>query len=170
MDKGRIGYINHVKKRNLTFGISGIIAMLAIYMIGLMVTGTNANAATLIAVLMALPAAQMLTRYFSLSSYKSTDEVLAELIDAAGAEAIYELVIVYGKSTYYVEAASVSSRGLEILSEDTKISNRDLASLLRAKGLTLSVFIHQDSNSFISALVPMKDSRNVLDKLKENAL
>lgn len=170
MKKGKIGYIDGVKKRNFRFGITGMAAMFMVYLIGLMVTGTNASYATLAAVLMALPAAQMLTRYLSLRRYKSLDPAFGKAMEARGVQAYYEMVVVYGKKTFYVESAAISPEGLEILTKDKNFSVEDVKGLLRAKGISVNVRQHRDPETYMNCLVGSSDSLGILDRLKENAL
>lgn len=176
MTKGHQGYIDHTKKRNLFFGLTGIVAMFVIYMIGLMVTGSNGSFGTLLAVLVALPSAQMLTRYFSLIKFHSTSkQIVAEMEQLKNVTCLYELVVVQGKEHYFIQAAIITNTRLLILDDMDQVKSDRIQKMLFHKGIQIQVSTY-DTTSEISEQIDdleikvNKTHTDVAQKLVENAL
>ena len=176
MTKGHQGYIHYTKKKNLVFGLTGIGAMFIIYMIGLMISGTNSSFGTLLAVLVALPSAQMLTRYFSLGKYRSTSKLIVEqLSELDQVTALYELVVVQGKVNTFIEAAIITNTRLLILDPLGTIDGKVIQKMLYHKGIQVEVAVFEtvdDLKSNVELLESMhiEEQSAVAEKLLENSL
>lgn len=157
MDKGSVGYIDSVKRKNLSYAILGLSAMLVLYFTGLVIVGSNGSSWTLFSVLIALPAAQFLTRYLSLRGFSSLPETDVLELDHLTPEAIaYELALVIGKKTYYVKIAVITNNQITLYTRDSDITSKIVMDLLRQKGLLSQVQICKDMDSLISTIKPLQ--------------
>ena len=148
MDKGSVGYIDSVKRKNLKYAIIGLSAMVVLYFTGLVVVGSNGSSWTLFSVLIALPAAQFLTRYISLRGFSSLPQTETLELDHLKPEAIaYELALVIGKKTYYVRIAVITENQITLYSTDSDITSKIVMDLLRQKGILNQVQICKDMDS-----------------------
>ncbi len=176
MDKGDRGYIDAVKKKNLKFGLMGIAAMFLIYIIGLMVSGDNSSYATLLAVLLALPAAQMLSRYFSLLHYKSIPRQIEEtLCEVSNATVLYELILVQNKKNHFIDAAVVSNTTIAVLVSEKSFDSKIIGHMLKLKGISREVVVYKDLTSMKARLsdleaVDQLAHKVVREKLLDNSL
>lgn len=176
MIKGCRGYIDATKKKHLIFGLSGIVAMFAIYLIGLMIAGDNRSYGTLLAVLIALPSAQMLARFFSLSQYRSVALDIEEALKGIPeVSVVYELILVQGKKNYLVEAAIITNSRVLVLTTKEPYDAAIIAKMLQHKGLPREVRIFREVSELAAAAATTELKNRtaqdeVCEKLKENAL
>lgn len=176
MEKGSIGYMTYIKRKNLTYALIGMGAMLGLYFTGLIIVGNNGSSWTLIAVLLALPAAQFLTRYISLRHYASLSESDELTVDHLRPETTaYELALVIGKKTYYVEKVVVTAQQITLLSMHSDINPKIVMDFLKTKGVISQVQVYKDITSFNAAIQPLKmldldQTKAIRDILINNAL
>jgi len=157
MDKGSVGYIDSVKRKNLKYAIIGLSAMVVLYFTGLVVVGSNGSSWTLFSVLIALPAAQFLTRYLSLRGFSSLPQTEILELDYLRPEAIaYELALVIGKKTYYVKIAVITNGQITLYSTDSDITSKIVMDLLRQKGILSQVQICKDMDSLRTTIKPLQ--------------
>ncbi len=176
MDKGSVGYIDSVKRKNLSYAIIGLSAMVVLYFTGLIVVGSNGSSWTLFSVLIALPAAQFLTRYISLRGFSSLSQTEILELDHLRSDGIaYELALVIGKKTYYVKIAVITDHQITLYSTDSDITSKIVMDLLRQKGILSQVEICKDMDSLISTLKPLRmmgttEAKAIKETLIGNAL
>lgn len=157
MDKGTVGYIDNVKRKNLSYAIIGLSAMVVLYFTGLVVVGSNGSSWTLFSVLIALPAAQFLTRYISLRGFSSLPQTEILELDHLKSEAIaYELAMVIGKKTYFVEIAVITDGQITLYSRDSDITSKIVMGLLRQKGILAQVQICKELDSLKTTVKPLQ--------------
>ena len=153
MNKGTIGYIDQVKRKNLSYAVIGLSLMAIIYFAGLIIVGDNGSSWTLMAVLLALPAAQFLTRYLSLKGFKSLKSGDILQMDHLAPEAIaYELALVIGKKTYFCPMAVITDNTISLYSQDLDITVKIVKSLLKQKGFQCQVQVYKDLPVFLDAV------------------
>ncbi len=170
MKKGTQGYIDSVKRKNKWAGIGGIGVMLVIYFIGLIIKGNNGNIGTLLAVLMALPSAQMLARYFSLNRYHSLDASILDQKHMDLESSLYEVILVYGKQQYFIEAVCLKDDALYLKVAENPVSSKIMKEFLRNKGYCHEVIYIGNWDEFYSEAQNAQGDAPVLKTLLENAL
>jgi len=153
MIKGQLGYMAATKKKNILYGHAGLIAMMLLYMTGLMFVGNNGSGWTLLAVLIALPSAQFLARYLSLRRFgRVSDELVQILSKLEPNTCLYELALVIGKKTYYIEAAVLEEKALCVYTENKDLKAKDLKDFFLQKGLLVQVNIYSKAEALAEAL------------------
>lgn len=70
-DKGSFGYFDKKKKINLTASVLSFLAVMIIYVTGILIYGNNKSIFTVIAAVSVLPAARILISYIIIAPYKS---------------------------------------------------------------------------------------------------
>lgn len=176
MEKGSIGYMSHVKSKNLKLAVFGLGAMIVLYFTGLILVGSNGSTWTLLAVLLALPAAQFLSRYLSLRHYKSLTPSDYRSMDHLSAQGIaYELALVVEKKTYYLEALVITSQEIVLLSTQSGITPKIVMDLLKLKGVICQVQVCKDFDTFYDKVQALQTSdqdniKTIRDVFINNAL
>lgn len=94
INKGEYGYIDSEKKKKLTLTVLSFIAVLVIFLTGVIIYHTNKSIFAVIAAVSALPAAKLLTIYISMHPYKSGDkEMYEKLKGLAGKNDEYKAIV-----------------------------------------------------------------------------
>lgn len=149
--KGCIGYIDRIKKDSLLIGLLGFAIFLVIYFSGIALTKTNQNYGTILAVLIALPTAQMFTRYIGYRRYSSVPIELVNALEVYNNSSIlYEMLLVRGKVTYYIDAIVVTNKQIVLLSltgkalkQDEGKARQELQTLMNHKGIKVNTVLFE---------------------------
>ncbi len=171
MDKGSKGYLANEKRKHLLYGFGFIVAFIVIYVSGILLTGTNKNYGTIMAVLVALPAAQMLSKYFSIKAYKPLDNITSQIHDEGG---LFNLMIVFEKSVYYLDHVHVGPTNLLVLmvqgdrlKQERARVKLALKTIMKHKGIQVPVKVCTNIEEYLS-LFSSNDCIVLNDKVIED--
>lgn len=176
MIKGNPGYMAECKKKNRRYGLLGLFGILFVYFTGLILHGDNGSGWTLFAVLLALPTAQFMARYFSLRSYHSVEKATQEAFDHLEEERVlYELALVIGRHTYYLDTVVIGGDTLHICTENPHLEGEKVELFLRQKGIQTKVCLYKAPSVMAQKMkgqdIPETQTLHTIKKiLLENAL
>lgn len=165
-----------LKKKNRRYGVLGLFGILFIYFIGLILHGDNGSGWTLFAVLLSLPTAQFMARYLSLRSYHSVEEATREAFDHLGEERVlYELALVIGRHTYYLDTVVIGGNALHICTENPHLEAGKVQAFLRQKGIQTKACLYKEPLTMAQKVkgqgIPEAQTLHAIKKiLLENAL
>lgn len=146
--RGDFGYIRHIKSYNIRIALGLLVGCLAIYLVGFLFFDDLAPFFTIVSVLMILPTAQFMSKYFSFLRYASVTKEQFEAIESMCDNFLVlgELPVIRGKKNYMLLMTVISSAGIHILTDgkndmDTKSA---VESIIRPKGYQEPVFVYSD--------------------------
>lgn len=159
--KGTQGYIAYIKKDSLIKSSIGIGIFLIIYVTCLLVFGTTKNYGTISAVLVLLPTAQFLSRFFGYAHYKSIPDYLAhEGQGLSNMTLLYEMIVIRGKKNFFVDMVVISNDLMLLytpsakrLKQDSRQTRQELQTMLNHKGIKTNIHLFEeleDLKTFIS--------------------
>ncbi len=154
--RGDHGYITYVKRHNLMVSILLLIACLIVFTLGLALSNNITIVLNLISVLLILPTAQFLARYFSVFKHVVLEEDKFNELCKMSEDFLVlgELPIVRGKKGYYTYVTIISKVGVYVLIDPEKdiVASRKkkletkqaLVSLVKPKGHDQEIYIYDD--------------------------
>lgn len=164
--KGEQGYIDTEKKKGLIRSIVGFILVILIYTIGYKLYGTNKNYATVLAVLLILPTAQILAKLIVDLRYKSVEPYIDDFLKKTKYKYLVELIVIRKKKKFFIEAALISPESIYFLiKEDMNIINIDvikqeLEILFKKKKINIKVELYSDFTTYKSAISNIINIKN----------
>ncbi len=177
--RGDHGYITYVKRHNLRISIFLLIACLIVFTLGLALSNAFTIVLNLISVLLILPTAQFLARYFAVFRYRVLEKEkfdnLCEISDDF--LVLGELPIVKGKKGYYTYTSVITKVGIYVLVDSDKdlISSRKkkleikqvLVSLVKPKGHNQEIYVYDDYDDLYKNLRQYVKSKSGNPDMKE---
>ncbi len=121
--RGDFGYIRHIKSYNIRIALGLLVGCLAIYLVGFLFFDDLAPFFTIVSVLMILPTAQFMSKYFSFLRYASVTKEQFEAIESMCDNFLVlgELPVIRGKKNYMLLMTVISSAGIHILTDGKMI-------------------------------------------------
>jgi len=180
IQRGDYGYVVAEKKRNLKLSLILLIACIIVFTIGLVLNNEITVVMNLISILLILPIAQFLAKYFSFFTYKPLDQEMFETIDKISEHFLVlgEMPLVRGKKTYFIKVMTISECGVHVLVDPGKNSHLTrqtqietkamLMSIISPKGFKQEVNVYTDIEAYIKDLRTIGQSSN--QKSDENHL
>ncbi|MBQ1274751.1 MAG: hypothetical protein U0L26_14150 [Cellulosilyticum sp.] len=162
-------YIHKKKKKYLILSIIWTSMVIAIFIVGLVLTGTRANLFTVSACLLAIVASLFITRCISFGRYKDGDKERAKMLeDLKGNMHIYHSGIVpYDKGTAYFEHILVTTEKIYFIAytkEQVEKYGKWVQEVLGGKGISskqIKFLVAQDKDQ-------MKKHTDRIEKELEN--
>lgn len=169
--KGMQGYVNAQMKDSRKKAIIGVVIFMSIYFIGIITTGSNKNFSTVLAVLIILPTAQVLARYVAYAKYYSISETLVDACSQLeNTTVLYEVIIVRENKSLFFEAVIIINKCVFLLVKkkdkspnDLKGTQQIIQTLMNHKGITTTVFVHDDLAELVDQLEGLNAINNSID-------
>ncbi|MDF1616354.1 hypothetical protein [Petrocella sp. FN5] len=159
MNQGRQGYINHSKHKSLKETLIGVVTFMTVYLAGIMIMGSQKSYFTIVAVLLILPTAQRASLYFAYSPYKSISDDLVKAFSVDAYKTLFELLIIRGKSTYFLDAVLIGDSYTLILclpsikyKQDYNLIRQSIQHMLKDKGIQTTVLSYDNTSELMNAL------------------
>lgn len=162
--RGDYGYVNYIKKHNLKISVGLVLACLLVFFIGLTLSNEITVFLNLISVLLILPTAQFMAKYFGFIKYKILDESKFRALEEVSNDFLVlgELPVIRGKRTYFLKTAVITKVGLYGLldgEEDVKANRKlvldtkeALTSIIKPKGFNEPIKLFTDYDSLYNEL------------------
>ncbi len=152
--KGSIGYLTALKKKNgIRTGIAFAI-VLAIFVIGILITGTKNNYATVLAVVGVLPAARVAVSFFVLLPHKSCDKEFAERMQETAGDmtTVFDCIVSNEKKPIGTQAVVITDHVICAYTKEQ--ANKDLfeqsvTEFLKADKLHVIVTLYTEEAAFL---------------------
>ncbi len=174
VSKGNYGYTGSHKQWEITKLVIFTAIALAIFLLGLIVTGTKNNLLTIVAVVGALPISKAVVAVIMASKRKPMDQKLYDAISAkAGSlEQAYELLFTtaesyYGVETMVIEGKDVIGYTIDPKCDVTKLQAH-LVKMLDANDLSANVKIFKDNKKFMDRVGDMERREKADIPYKQN--
>jgi len=125
--KGQVGYINYQRKLALVRTIIIAAIVLGLYIAGRILTGTNKNLFSVLAILLCLPLGwSAINTYMFMRAKKLSTDAAEKIKKHAGQLFVqYELYMTSEKESYNVSAITVLEKNIIAYSEDEDIDCKD---------------------------------------------
>lgn len=162
--KGDFGYLRYRKKINLIKMLAAFAVVAAVLIIGLVVYKTRANAFTVAAIVLVLPAAKMAVGYFVVMPHNSASKELKAKLEAesGGLGIYYDLIFSNSKKPIGTQAVAVSETAVIALSDekkaDKKLFETSLKEFMQNDGRKVNVTLYFDEKQFLSRAKKLSDS------------
>ena len=162
--KGDFGYLRYRKKINLIKTIAAFAVVAAVLIIGLVVYKTIANAFTVAAIVLVLPAAKMAVGYFVVMPHNPASEDLKSKLEAesGGLGLYYDLIFSNSKKPIGTQAVAVSETAVIALSDekkaDKKLFETSLKEFMQNDGRKVNVTLYFDEKQFLARAKKLSDS------------
>jgi len=159
VEKGQFGYMKYQKKFTVARSIAYFGISLAIYLIGLISTGSNANLLTVVAVLGCLPASKSLVNTIMFLRAKECGEQLHQLLEGKAPELDggYDFLVTSYEANFPLSHLVIRGSQLCAITESDKINmakaQEHLDTMFRQnafKGMTFKIFT--DPKKYIERL------------------
>lgn len=166
IEKGKFGHLAYKKKLNLIITIVAFAIVLAVFIIGWIVNGTRNNIATVVAIVLVLPAAKFAVAYFVLLPHKSADKELADKINATAGElgVCFDLIFSNSKSPIGTQAVVISDSTVVALTgeekADAKLFETSLMKFMETDKLHVTVTLYKDEKTFLKRVANMAANFN----------
>lgn len=179
VDRGDHGYIDHIKKHNLMISSGLLISCIIVFIVGLTIDSGATIVLNLISVLLILPTAQFMARYFSVFRYKALTNEEFDALESISEDFLVlgELPIVRGKKGYYTFASVVTKVGIYVLIEPSKDvtasrkqkldTKQALVSLVKPKGHQQEIHVYDDYEALFKTLKQEVKSKASAPDMKE---
>ncbi len=171
---GDYGYINYRKKRQLCVVLIWAVIIAAVIAAGWIITGTRMNAATVLGIVLVLPAAKAAVGLFLILGYKSGDREQFEKIRSLGEDhciLLADLVLTRYEGSMYIPIVLI--RGGNIFAfapkqkTDRAIIRQYIGESVKASGSTATPCVDQEFNRFyqrIKKMPPLKEGPSKEDE------
>ncbi len=165
--KGQMNYLDTQKKYELLKTIIFFALPTAIYIMGYVSTGSNANYLTVVAICGYLPACKSLVQTIMFLRYRSCPPELAEKIEAVKGDldSVYDCVFTAYQDTFQINHMVVRGNTICGITTDTNFKEKEfqqhLNKVLKAdniKNVTIKVFT--DENKYIERIKQLQDLEN----------
>ncbi len=164
--KGERGYINYIKKYYIVTASLLLVLLLLLVFLG-QIFHPFYFLSKVFSGFVILFLALVISRYFSYYKFKSINKDEVEFFSNYKDTAIFELVFVDGKETYYIKALAISASSIYVLSGS---SNFDIASFkktLAKKGINKKVIIAREK---LPDGLPLEKDDRMYWKILENCI
>lgn len=172
VEKGKFGHLAYKKKLNLIIMIIAFAVVIAVFVGGWVVTKNRNNIATVVAIVLVLPAAKFAVAYFVLLPHKSAGKELADKVNSAakGLGVCYDLIFSNSKSPIGTQAVVISDSAVVALTceekADTKLFETSLVKFMENDKLHVTVTLYKDEKIFLKRVANIAAN---FDDTKENA-
>ncbi|PKM56441.1 MAG: hypothetical protein CVU98_11235 [Firmicutes bacterium HGW-Firmicutes-3] len=163
MNQGTQGYINYSKNKSLKWALIGVVSFMTVYLAGIMIIGSQKSYFTIVAVLLILPTAQRASQYLAYSPYKSISTDLVGALNIDTYKALFELLIIRAKSTYFLDAVLISDTYVLILclpckryKQDHKVIRQSIQHMLKDKGIQTTVLSYDKMSDLVDTVKILK--------------
>ena len=157
MTQGTQGYINQSKRISLKWALIGVLSFMTVYLVGILIMGSQKSYFTIVAVLLILPTAQRASQYFAYSPYKSVSTDLVDALSLKAYKTLFELLIIRAKATYFLDAVLISDTHVLILccpnkkyKQDHNIIRQSIQHMLKDKGIKTTVLSYENTSSLMN--------------------
>lgn len=171
VEKGNWGYLAYKKKINCIIMACAFLIVLAVFFGGIIVTGNRNNVATVIAIILVLPAAKFAVAYLCLLPHKSATAQLKAKLDESKKEltVLYDLIISNSKSPIGTLAIVISADTVIALTGEEKadcsLFETSVTEFLKNDKLKCNVTLYKDEKTFLKRLSLLSSS---YDNTEEN--
>lgn len=138
INKGEYGYIDSEKKQKLTLTVLSFIAVLVIFLTGVIIYHTNKSIFAVIAAVSALPAAKLLTIYISMRPYSSGDKemykklkVIADKNDEYKAIVGADFIITSRDKAMNIQFAYITAGKVICYADNKKASAKEIETYIK---------------------------------------
>jgi len=172
MNQGMQGYIHYSKHKSLKWALIGVVTFMTVYLAGIMIMGSQKSYFTIVAVLLILPTAQRASQYFAYSPYKSIPDDLVKTLSVNPYKILFELLIIRGKSTYFLDAVLISDLYVLILclpckryKQDHHVIRQSIQHMLKDKGIQTTILSFDKTSDMLDTMATLEV---VSDKTNNN--
>lgn len=134
-EKGNIEYLNKKKKINLMITVFSFLAVIIIYITGLIIYKNNRSVYTVIAAVAALPAAKALISYIMVAPYHSLSKeesgTVSEVVEGKEFLVLYDLIITSEEKAMHLPLSLIYNGHLLIYSQNPKQSASELETYIK---------------------------------------
>ncbi len=172
VEKGDFGHLAYKKKLNLIIMIVAFVIVVAVFAGGWIVTGNRNNIATVVSIVLVLPAAKFAVAYFVLLPHNSASKELADKVNSAAGPlgVCYDLIFSNNKSPIGTQVVVISDSTVVALTCEEKADNRlfetSLTDFMETDKLHVTVTLYKDEKTFLKRVANMATN---FDETKENA-
>lgn len=176
--KGSKGYIDFQKNDSFKKGLLGLITFVTIYLAGAIISGSSANYTIIVAVLVALPTAQALSRYFGYRKYKSIQNTVTKNFDVMqNVSVLYEMLIIRGRNNFFVDAVIVSNDIILLLvsshkelKTDANVTRQEIQTLMNHKGIKVNTYSFDSAEALTKFAMEHNIKAYVMDEEKQELI
>ena len=179
-EKGTIEYLNKKKKQNLLITILCFLAVIIIYVTGLIIYKNNRSVYTVIAAVAALPAAKALLSFIMVAPHKMLgQEQLADVwkvIEGKSFQTLYHLIITSEEKAMLLSVVLIYNGHIMIYSESPKQDCSELESYIK-KIVTCkysSIKVYKDLSEMLKRAENLrnheKDANNSDDMIRQRLI
>ncbi|VDN45929.1 conserved protein of unknown function [Petrocella atlantisensis] len=168
MNQGTQGYINQSKHISLKWALIGVLSFMMVYLAGILIMGSQKSYFTIVAVLLILPTAQRASQYFAYSPYKSVSTDLVDALSLQTYKALFELLIIRAKATYFLDAVLMSDTHVLILclpnkkyKQDHNVIRQSIQHMLKDKGIQVTVLSYDKISDMMDVLKTLENESEI---------
>ena len=177
--KGEYGYLDGLKKWNLTKMLIGFGVVLAVLLAGILIFKSRTNYLTVLSVVLVLPAAKLAVDYICLVPHKPCSEELKLSVEAASKDlsVVYDCVVSNSKKPIGTQAVVITDSVICALTNeekaDKKLFETSVCDFLKADKLNVTVTLYTDEKTFLNRVKNLsanfeKGNTNCMDRMEWN--
>ncbi len=162
--KGEYGYIPYRRKQVIIRTIIYFAISFVLFAAGYIVTGTNANILTIVAVLGMLPSSKSMVEAIMFIKARESSKDIVNIIASAASDRLiaYELFLTAYSKNFPLTAVTVSGNTVYAYSEhencELDAASKHIKDILNQNQLTCDVQISRDLDSFLAILANWEDT------------
>ncbi len=164
--KGERGYINYIKKYYIVTASLLLVLLLLLVFLG-RIFPSFFFLSKLFTGFIILFVALAIARYFSYSKFTSIKEEELYLFDSYKDTAIFELLFVDGKETYYIKALLITTSFIYVLSDSSNFDTSSFEKILVKKGINKKVILVKEK---LENGLPLEKDVKPYQKILENCI
>lgn len=176
--KGEMGYLGYLKKKNLIKVIIAFAVVFAILIAGILIFKSKNNYMTVLAVVLVLPAAKMAVACYIAMTHKSCDkDTYDEVVNASGnLVTLFDCIVSNTKKPIGVQAVVINDSSIcaySVEKADKNLFEDSVTEFLKADKLKVNVTLYDNKEQFLSRIRKMsanfdKNNQQVSDKMTWN--